>query len=149
VSQRIPNKGGSVGAIPPRWFWAASAIGLLWNLAGVAAFVAQMTMDASSLPAAERAFYEATPVWATAAFSIAVAAGVIGSAALLFRRRWAVSVFAASLLAIVVQISHSLFIGDGIDVFGPAGFILPLLTFGIGVALVGLSNHSAARGWLK
>ncbi len=54
----------------------------------------------------------------------------------------------ACLLGIVVQDSHSIFIGDGIEVFGPAGFILPLFTFGIGAALAGFARYSSPQGWI-
>jgi len=149
MSQQTSNEIELVEAVTPGWFWAVSAISLLWNLAGAAAFVAQMTMDSSLLPIAERAFYEAMPDWATAAFATAVVGGVLGSVALLLRRRWAFPLLVVSLLGILVQISHSLFVSDGIEIFGPAGLILPLLTFSIAVALVRFSRQSAVRGWLK
>jgi len=107
-----------------------------------------MTMDPNSLSAAERAFHEATPVWATVAFATAVSGGMLGSVSLLLRRRWAFPLFVVSLLGIAVQVSHSLFIGDGIEVFGPTGFVLPLLTFSIAIVLAGFACHSAERGWL-
>lgn len=147
--EKTTNEIELVGNVPPRWFWVASALGLLWNLTGVAAFAGQMTMDPASLSAAERAFYEATPDWATVAFAIAVSAGLLGCISLLLRRRWAFPVFMVSLLGIVVQSIHSLLIGDGIEVFGPAVIVLPLLTFCIAVALTGFATKSAAAGWLK
>ncbi len=148
VSGQLTEQFGSIRVAPPNWFWVASGLGLIWNLIGVVAFVGQMMMDLSTLPAAERAFYESTPVWATIAFAVAVSGGVLGCAALLLRKSWAYPMLMICLAGIVVQISHSLFIGDGIEVFGPAGFILPLLTFGIGAALAGLAHYSAAWGWL-
>ncbi len=139
----------SVGSIPPKWYWLASIFGLVWNLADLVAFAGQLTLDLSSLPAAERAFHEAMPFWATGAFAAAVSGGVLGAVALLLRRRWAFLLFVVSVLGIVVQVSHSLFVGDGIEVFGPSGFILPLLTFIIAIALAAFVRHSAERGWLK
>ena len=112
------------------------------------AFVGQMMMDLSALSAAERAFYESTPVWATIAFAVAVSGGVLGCVALLLRKSWAYPMLVICLAGILVQISHSLFVGDGIEVFGPAGFVLPLLTFGIAAALTGLAHYSATLGWL-
>ena len=36
---------------PPVWFWIVSVLGLLWNLAGVAAFVNELfLMDLGTLP---------------------------------------------------------------------------------------------------
>ena len=115
---------------------------------GVIAFINQMVMDLNTLTAAERAFHESTPAWATAAFAVAVGGGVLGCAALLLRKGWAFPMLLICLLGIVVQVGHSLFIGDGVQVFGPAGLILPLLTFSIAVALAWFARYSANRGWL-
>ena len=133
---------------PPKRFWIVAGLGLIWNLMGVAAFVGQMTMDVSALPEAERAFYAGVPGWATTAFAIAVGAGVLGCIALLVRKRWALPLFIASLLGVLVQSGHSLLIGDGLDVFGPAGLVLPVLTLSIAAALVALARHAIRRGWL-
>lgn len=149
MTELAMNEVGSVGAGPPKWFWVVSVLGLLWNLAGVAAFVGQMTIDPSSLPASERAFHQATPDWAVVAFAIAVSCGMLGAVALLFRRRWAFSIFVVSLLGVVVQISDSLVIRDGFEVFGPTGLIIPLLTLSIAIALAWFAHQSAAGGWLK
>lgn len=125
-----------------------SGLGLVWNAIGLAAFFAQMTMDFSALAEAERVFYETMPSWATAAFAVAVFGGVLGCLALLVRKRWAVMVLLVSLLGIIVQISHSLLISNGIEVFGPEGMVLPFLTFSIAVLLVFFANYSNKRGWL-
>lgn len=39
---------------PPKWFWLVSALGLAWNLLGLAAFFVQMTMDLSEVPEPSR-----------------------------------------------------------------------------------------------
>jgi len=134
--------------VPPKWFWVISAASLLWNLAGAAAFLAQMSMDTNSLSGAEREFYELVPVWATVAFGVAVLAGVLGSVGLLLRRHWAVPMFIASFLGIVIQNSHAIFVGDGFEVFGAAAFILPLFVAMIAAALIGYARHSAAKTWI-
>ncbi len=119
-----------------------------YGFVGVAAFVGQMTMDVTTLSAAEQVFYESTPAWATVAFAVAVFGGVLGCVGLLLRKGWAFAMFVACLLGIVVQDGHSLFIGDGIEVFGPAGFILPLFTFGIAAARAGFARYSEQQGWI-
>ncbi len=148
MSVEMTEQAGSIENSPPNWFWAVSGLALVWNLMGVAAFVGQMTMDLSTLPAAERAFYESTPAWATVAFVVAVFGGVLGSVGLLLRKSWAFAMLVACFLGIVVQDGHSLFIGDGIEVFGPAVFILPLFTFAIAAALAGFARYSELQGWI-
>ena len=148
MSVEMTEQAGSIGDVPPTWFWVVSGLALVWNLVGVGAFVGQMTMDLNTFSAAERAFYESTPAWATVAFAVAVFGGVLGSVGLLLRKSWAFAMLVACLLGIVVQDSHSIFIGDGIEVFGPAGFILPLFTFGIAAALAWFARYSEQQGWI-
>ena len=148
MSVQVLERIESNSSVPPRWFWLVSGVGLLWNLMGVAAFLGQMTMDTSSLSNAERVFYESTPVWATIAFGVAVSAGVLGSIALLLRQRWAIPTVIVSFICIVIQVSHSIFIGDGIEVYGPAGLVLPFLTLCIAAALIGHARYSATKGWI-
>ena len=148
MSVEMTEQAGSIENIPPTWFWVVCGVGLVWNLIGVAAFVGQMTMDLNTLSAAEQAFYESTPAWATAAFAVAVFGGVLGCVGLLLRRSWAVAMLVACLLGIVVQDSHSIFFSDGIEVFGPAGYILPLFTFAIAAALAWIARYSAQQGWI-
>ena len=134
---------------PPKWFWLASALGLVWNSLGVVAFFVQMTMDLSELPEAERLFHETTPIWATLAFAVAVFGGTLGCVALLLRKSWAFIMLLVCVLGIVVQISHSLFVSNGIEVFGPEGIIMPILTFGIALLLTWFAYVSKKNGWIR
>ena len=130
------------------WFLPVAALALVWNLMGVVAYLSQMTMDLSVLEDAQRAFYESIPAWATAAFAIAVFAGVAGSVGLLLKKRWAIRVLVISCFGIVVQMTHSLLLGNGLDVFGTSALILPLVTLAIGLALIGFAILSRNRAWI-
>ena len=136
-------------ARPPKWFWWISGFGLVWNLIGVAAFVAQMTMDLASLPDAERLFFESTPLWATAAFGIAVASGVLGCVALLLRKSWAVPMLVLCIGGISVQIFHSLAMTNSIEIFGVAGLAQPIAVFVVAVLLTWFARVSEQRGWME
>jgi len=133
---------------PPRWFLPVVVLALVWNLIGVAAYLNQMIMDLSVLPDAQRAFYESIPAWATAAFATAVFAGVAGSIGLLLKRRWAIPVLLVSVIGIVVQLTHSLLLGNGLEIFGRSALILPSITLAIGLALVGFAILSKNRAWI-
>ena len=133
---------------PAIWFWVAASAALIWNLMGVAAYLGQMMMDVSTLPDAQRTFYETTPAWATSAFAIAVFAGTAGSAALLLRQRWAIPALVASLFGVIVHMAHSLLPGNGLEIFGTSALILPLLTLAIGLALIWFAIMSKNRSWL-
>lgn len=134
-----------MSVVTPRWFRVAAWLGLAWNLIGVAAFFSQQSTDPLSLPDAQRVFYEETPMWATIAFAVAVACGTLGCVALVLRKSLARPLLVASLVAIVVQLVHSLGIGNGLAVFGPQGLILPTLTLGAAIALVWVAGVSARQ----
>ncbi|MCB0278542.1 MAG: hypothetical protein KDD94_03520 [Calditrichaeota bacterium] len=119
---------------------------------GVLAFVGQMMMgpeQLNELPEAQRMIIENTPVWATIAFAVAVFGGFIGSIFLMMKKSLAFELFAASMLGILVQMFHSFFLANSIEVYGPGGMIMPVLVLLIGVYLVWLANTGKTAGWLK
>lgn len=136
----------------PKWFYAAAVVALLWNLMGVAAFIGHATMSdeaIAALPEAERALYETVPIWATAAFAVAVFGGALGSLLLLLRRKLAEPVLIASLAGILVQFVHSFFIAKSMAVYGPGSIIMPVMVILIGVALVWFAQKAGKAGWLR
>ena len=81
---------------PSTPFWIISIIALIWNIMGVMAYLQQAYMsdeEKAILPEAERALYSDVPSWAIAAFAIAVFGGLLGSLALLLRKKWATPLF--------------------------------------------------------
>jgi hypothetical protein len=137
---------------PATWFWIVSAIALVWNLMGVMAYIAQVTMSAETLqamPENERTLYESAPTWATAAFAIAVWGGALGSILLLIRKKWATAVLIVSFAGIVVQMIHSFFISKAMDVYGPGGLAMPVMVLVFGAGLIWFSRKAEVNGWLK
>ena len=132
-------------------FWIISVIALLWNLMGVLNYVAQayMTDDMKALlPEGQRQYMESVPAWATAAYAIAVFAGVLGCLLLLFRKRMAKTVFIISLLGVIVQMSHGFMSGIK-DVYGPGGIAMPIMIIGLAAFLVWYSKFSESKSWLS
>ena len=125
---------------------------LAWNLAGVLAYVMQMTMSDSTLlalPENERLLYETIPAWATSAFAIAVNGGTLGCIFLIFRKLWAFPVLIISLAGVIVQMYHSFFIANSFEVYGLSGMIMPLMVLLIGIYLVWFSWNAKTRGWIS
>lgn len=136
----------------PKWALVVAVLALLWNLVGVAMCWIQVNMSAeaiAALPEAQRAVYEATPVWLNAAFAVAVVAGTLGALGLLLRRGWAVALFALSLLALVVQVAGAYLATPAWQAYGPAGLAMPVLLLVIAVALWRHAVTSKARGWIR
>jgi hypothetical protein len=137
---------------PATWFWIVSAIALVWNLMGVMAYLAQVTMSPEAmqaLPENQRLFYESTPAWATGAFAVAVWGGALGCILLLLRRKQATLLFVISLLGVFVQLIHSIFFSNSFEVFGPGGLIMPMMVVIIGALLIWLSRKATSQNWLN
>lgn len=144
MTERMSNK-------PTRWFWILAIAALVWNLLGVMAYVMQVSMTEEALallPEDQRVLYETIPAWATAAFAIAVFAGAVGCIALLLRKSWATPLLVLSLAGVLVQMFHSFFLSDALEVYGSSGMVMPILVLVIAVWLVGFSRSAAAKGWL-
>ena len=136
----------------PRSFMLISAGALVWNLLGVAAYISQVTMSESALaalPEGERLLYETIPVWATSAFAVAVNGSALGCILLLFKKSWAYPVLFVSLLGVLVQMVHSIFIANSIEVYGPGGMVMPVMVVLVSVYLVWFSRNARQKGWIS
>jgi hypothetical protein len=134
----------------PTWFMVVSGVLLVWNLLGVAAYIAQVTMTPEALamlPDEQRQLYETVPVWATAAFAVAVNFGALGCLLLLLKKHLAANVLQLSLLGVIVQMYHSFFMTNSFEVFGPGGMIMPVMVLLIAIYLVTLAAKAKARRW--
>lgn len=133
----------------PVWFWAAGALGLVWNVYGVYQFVGSFSQTEQSLMAAgmtaeQASVYLGLPVWMSLVFAVGVFGGLAGCVLLLLRREVAVPIFGASLAGYV-----ALFAGDvGYGVFENNPTQLTILTFVVVVAAalfaVARVSHSRA-----
>jgi membrane protein CcdC involved in cytochrome C biogenesis len=136
----------------PRSFMLISAGALVWNLLGVAAYISQVTMSAAALaalPEGERLLYETIPVWATSAFAVAVNGSALGCILLLFKKSWAYPVLFVSLLGVLVQMVHSIFIANSIEVYGPGGMVMPVMVVLVSAYLVWFSRNAWRNGWIS
>ncbi len=128
-------------------FWVIGAFTLIWNVAGVANFFAQMNPDVlAAYRESERLIVEGRPAWATGAFAMAVFGGALGCLLLLLRNSAAFYLFIASLLGVIVTMIHTL--GVGID-FGP-GEILGIILMPLVLAafLIWYSKLAESKGWV-
>jgi membrane protein CcdC involved in cytochrome C biogenesis len=136
----------------PRSFMLISAGALVWNLLGVAAYISQVTMSEAALaalPEGERLLYETIPVWATSAFAVAVNGSALGCILLLFKKSWAYPVLFVSLLGVLVQMVHSIFIANSIEVYGPGGMVMPVMVVLVSAYLVWFSRNAWRNGWIS
>lgn len=134
------------------WFKVVLTFLFIWNLMGIGSFYVHVFISEetlAALPENERALYGQYPLWTEIAFAIAVLGGTIGSLGLLLRRKWAKPILILSLIAIVIQMFHSLVIADSMEVYGPGAVIMPIMVILLGIFLVWLANYATKKEWLK
>jgi len=129
-------------------FWVIGAVALIWNVMGVINFFVQMNPDMlAAYRESERAIIEGRPAWATGAFAIAVFGGALGCFLLLLRNSAAYYLFIASLLGVIVTMTHTL--GAGID-FGPGEILgIVLMPLVVPTLLIWYSKHAESKGWIN
>lgn len=136
----------------PTWFWVVVSVCLVWNLLGLMAFFSQIMMTPEAiaeLPEAEQYLYKNIPLWVNIAFGFAVIGGTLGCVLVLLKKAVAQFVFILSLAGVLVQMYHSFFIANSMEVYGPGSVIMPSLVIAIGIFLVWLSRSAISKQWLN
>jgi hypothetical protein len=136
-------------ARPPVWFRVAAILALLWELFGVATYLMHVgVLPAQEMSEIERNLAASMPVWATAAYAVAVFAGALGALVLLLGKRWSRPLLILSLVGIVIQFAWWLLLSGAMTAIGPSVAVMPAVIFLIGLALVWLANNGIRKGWL-
>lgn len=136
---------------PSGSFWAIAIIALLWNLMGVNQYILMAYKSESvraGLSVEKLALIDATPVWSTAAFAIAVFAGALGCIALLLRKKVANTLFLLSFLGIIIQ-NIDAFMRFKVSEFNDVELTMTLLIPVIALFLIWYSKKCISKGWLK
>jgi len=129
-------------------FWVIGAVALIWNSMGVINFFVQMNPALlAEYRESERVIVEGRPVWATGAFAIAVFGGALGCLLLLLRKSAAYYLFIASLLGVIVTMTHALGVGIDFDLVEIMGVILMPLV--VAALLIWYSKQAKDKGWIS
>jgi len=146
--KRTMNSNNTVRA--PKWFTVFAILALAWNLLGVMAFVMQIRMTPEALaamPAAEQALYTNYPSWALIAFACAVFGGVLGSLLLILKKNLAGPLLLISLIGVLMQVGHTVFVAKAYEVLGPGSLVMPIMLVVIAAYLVMLAGKAKKNGW--
>ncbi|WP_304137261.1 hypothetical protein [Mesonia mobilis] len=137
----------------PTWFWIISIVLLLWNLMGIGSFVFHsfiMKGEAlAALPENERALYGEYPLWTHIAFGIATIGALLANILLLAKKKIAITLFVISLIAILIQMFHNLFLTSAAEVYGNATYVMPILVIIIAIFEVWFSKFAYQKTWIK
>lgn len=137
---------------PPVWFWVLATLLLVWNLAGVAAFITQMLLtpeEIANMPADQQRLYNDIPIWATIAFGFAVWGGALGCLVLMLRHKLSKLLLILSLIGVLVQMFHAFILSNSVEVYGPGSAIMPSMVMLVALFLVWFSHWSDNKGWLQ
>lgn len=107
--------------VAPTHLWIIGGLALLWNAFGAVDYLMTVTENEaymSGFTEAQLDYFYSFPVWAMSAWALAVWSAVFGSIALLLRRRWAVGLFAVSLLSMLVSSLYTYGLSDGAAIMG-------------------------------
>ena len=141
---------------PTRVFWILGALFLLWNIFGCAIYLFdQMMSDAALLEnygEGGQAMLDARhayPIWATAAYAIAVWGGLIASILFLFRKKFAVTLFILSWVVAVICFIPT-FTNDIVKAGGGDSYwVMPIIVTVLGLFEVWWSRKKSADGTLS
>lgn len=109
--------------VTPWHLWVVGIVALLWSGMGAMDYFMTQTRNEAYMSAftpEQLAFFYGLPAWAVATWAIAVWGGVLGAILLLLRRRHAVGVFLASLIAMVITAFQNYVLSNGMEIMGDA-----------------------------
>ncbi len=141
-----------VNARAPMHLWIVGVLSLLWNAMGAFDYLAtKLRLDfyMSNFSEQQLAYFYGLPAWFSVFWALGVWGALLGSIALLLRRRWAVGLFALSLVGMIVGSVYSLFLSDGIEIMGTGGAIFSAVIFVVGVFLLVYARKMADAGVLR
>ena len=133
----------------PGWFYAVAALALLFEAFGCWMYVAQVSADRAALPLDQRAMWDATPTWMTAAYAVAVWVGLAGALLLVLRRRLAVPLLLVSLIAVIVQFSGLFLVPQLRQTVPESALIAPVVLILACYLIFQFARVAQRRGWLR
>jgi len=131
----------------PWHLWVIGIVALLWSGIGAMDYVMTQTKNEAymSLFTPEQlAFFYGIPAWAVATWAIAVWGGLLGAILLLLRRRHAVGVFLASLIAMVITAFQNYVLSNGMEIMGDGfslGFTAAIFVVSLALLLYARTMH--------
>lgn len=137
---------------PPVWFWVAGTLLLIWGLIGFGGFVTDRMMTpemVAKMSDYDRQLRMSQPGWTVWAYGLATVTGLLGSLALLMRRRVAQPLYVVSLVFVVVLFGYVL---GGTDIIAAKGFAtaagLPIVIALLALFSIWLASLARRRGWI-
>jgi len=136
----------------PVHLWVVGILTLLWNAVGAFDYVAtqsRLESYVSQFSPEQLEYFYAFPAWVDAAWAVGVWGSLLGSLFLLMRKTWAVWMFGAAILGLVVTSVHNFVLSDGAALMGEGAVIFSAVIWVIALFLYFYSVAMAKRGVLS
>jgi hypothetical protein len=138
----------------PWHLWVVGVVGLLWNAYGCFDYtMTQLQGDAwlrsMKMTEAQMAYFNAMPAWTHGAWAIGVWGGLVGSALLLLRMKWAFHLFVASLLGLVASLIYQYGLSNGMEVGGTSGAVMYAVILAACLFFIWYARMMSKRGVLR
>ncbi|MEL6754436.1 MAG: hypothetical protein AAFO57_10450 [Pseudomonadota bacterium] len=135
----------------PWHVWLVGTLAVIWNAGGAYDYIMTQTRNAAytaSFSDEQWAFFDTMPIWAEAAWAIAIWTSVIGSVLILLRSKYAAPVFLTSLIAMSISFFHNIVLSNALELMPAAGYVA--FTVLIFVIAVGLYLYARwMSGWFE
>lgn len=135
----------------PLWFWAISVLALLYFLMDSMLFYGRVFMLEQFLKdmPKQHQLYSAMPAWVNVVFGLEVFGGLMGSLALLSRKKWAFILFGISLIGVLAQSSYIWFVSDAVSLLGNPAIYMPIMGIVFGVIMSMVSRSAISKEWIR
>ena len=117
----------------PWHVWTIGVVALLWNVAGAYSIVLAQAGRLPNPEPDEVAYYAAQSPWFVIVTDVALGAAIAGALGLLFRRRFAVRLFALSLIAIAITNSYELATGRSRTLVNSTALVVTVIIVAVAV----------------
>ena len=135
----------------PIWFWAISILALLYFLMDSMMLYSRVFMlegFAKDMPK-QHGLYSVMPAWVNVVHALEVFGGLMGSLALLSRKKWAYILFGISLMGVLAQSSYLWFVSDAVAVLGNPAIYMPIVGIVFGIVMLMVARSAISRNWIK
>ena len=139
-------------AAVPKWFWVITILATLWYLLDMSSFIMRVFMlddMLSSMSENQQQLYQGMPSWVHAVFALEVFGGTLGCLGLWIKKKWALLLFAISLLGVIGQTAYIWLGSVAINMMGSAAIIMPMIAILISIIMIAFAKMGITRAWLR
>lgn len=140
---------------PSIWYWIICVLLLLWNCIGGFDFIMTQTQNAEYLadyPPEMLDYWAAFPLWADAAWALAVFGAILGWILMLLRKSLAVPVFVLSFVGFILTQIYVMISGGSamqVEYLGAGAYAFTALIFILAVFAIWYARRAKAKGILS